>query len=81
MESEAINHLKEQINKKIGKKVKIRISRGRHRVDILDGVIEATYPSVFTVSVKKNPRKREKPKTMSFSYNDILTRDVQLKLK
>ena len=57
----------------------IQLDRGRNRIDIQQGVIQGAYPSVFTILVddenEKNP-----PKLLSFSYADVLTRDVRMKL-
>ncbi len=59
-----------------GKKVKVRINRGRHRIDETIGVISETYPSIFLV---KTQGSNEAPvRTMSYSYTDVLTKDVEL---
>lgn len=62
----------------IGKKVKIRSNRGRNKIDIAEGIISATYPCVFLVQLEGEIA--ESIKTMSFSYTDVLTKDVELVL-
>ena len=81
MKSVEINHIKSQIEKKIGKKVCVRIALGRHRIGMHEGIIAQTYPDVFIISIKEDPKKRNSPvKIMSFQYSDILTKRIQLKL-
>lgn len=81
MKSKEIDHIKSQIEKKIGKKVCVRIALGRHRIGLHEGIISHAYPDVFIISVKEDPKKRNSPiKIMSFQYSDILTKHIQLKL-
>lgn len=59
-----------------GKKVKVRINRGRHRIDETEGIISETYPSIFLVTTQGD---KDMPvRTMSYSYTDVLTKDVEL---
>lgn len=62
-----------------GSKVLIQLDRGRNKVDVQEGVIQNAYPSVFTIlvndQVEGNP-----PQLLSFSYTDIITRDIRMKL-
>ncbi len=62
----------------IGKRVKIKANKGRNKVDIAEGVIAATYPCVFLVELDQDLN--ESKKTISFSYTDVLTREVELVL-
>lgn len=62
----------------MGKRVKIRTNKGRNRIDITEGVISATYPCVFLIQL--DAEAEESAKTMSFSYTDVLTREVELVL-
>lgn len=61
-----------------GKRVKIRTQKGRNRVAITEGIIAATYPCVFLVQLDTIPQLPMK--TVSFSYTDVLTKDVELVL-
>ena len=53
--------------------------RGRNKVDIQEGVIQKAYPSVFTVLVD-DEREENSPQLLSFSYTDIITKDIRMKL-
>ncbi|MCR5202212.1 MAG: Veg family protein [Lachnospiraceae bacterium] len=66
------------VHKNIGNKVKIRANRGRHKIDVTEGVISQTFPSIFLVEVENELN--ETTQTLSFSYTDVLTRDVQMQL-
>ncbi len=74
-----INKVRASVFGQLGNKVMIQLDRGRNRIDVQQGVIQGAYPSVFTILVddenEKNP-----PQLLSFSYADVLTRDVRMKL-
>ena len=48
-------------------------------MDIQCGVIQGAYPSVFTILVDDEDEKNP-PQLLSFSYSDIITRDIRMKL-
>ncbi|HBA97713.1 MAG TPA: hypothetical protein DCZ23_06360 [Lachnospiraceae bacterium] len=73
-----INRVKSSVDKNIGSKVKIRANRGRHKIDVTEGIICQTYPSIFLVQVENKLDKTVH--TISFSYTDVLTKDVQMQL-
>lgn len=73
-----INRVKSSVDKNIGSKVKIRANRGRHKIDVTEGVICKTYPSIFLVQVEN--KLDNTVHTISFSYTDVLTKDVQMQL-
>ena len=66
-----IRKVKSSVDKNVGNRVKIRANRGRHKIDITEGVISETYPSIFLDDTVQ---------TVSFSYTDVLTKDVQMQL-
>lgn len=71
-----VNKVRNAVKNQTGKKVKIRINRGRHKVDVTEGIISETYPSIFLIRIQEGI---DMPvKTMSYSYTDILTRDIEL---
>ena len=47
-----IRKVKSSVDKNVGNRVKIRANRGRHKIDITEGVISETYPSIFLVEVE-----------------------------
>ena len=73
-----IKRVKLSVDKNIGNKVKIRANRGRHKIDVTEGVISETYPSIFLVEVAN--KIDDTVQTVSFSYTDVLTKDVQMQL-
>lgn len=78
MSQSDIKRVKFSVNQNIGSKVKIRANRGRHKIDITEGVIRETYPSVFLVEVEN--KLDDTTQNISFSYTDVLTKDVQMQL-
>ncbi len=73
-----LNSVRRAVGNHVGSRVKIRSNRGRHRVEIAEGIISETYPSIFTIQLVDCVD--EGTKTMSVSYADILTKEVQLML-
>lgn len=71
-----VNKVRNAVISNTGRKVKVRINRGRHRIDETVGVISETYPSIFLVRTQASSNMPER--TMSYSYTDVLTKDVQL---
>lgn len=62
----------------LGNRVIIRMDKGRHRIDVQEGVINGAYPCVFTILIDEN---EDNPaKLMSFSYTDVLTKNIRMKL-
>lgn len=74
-----IYKVRASVLQQLGSKVMIRLDRGRHRVDVRQGVIKGAYPAVFTVLVD-DENKENPPKLLSFSYADILTKQIKMKL-
>ena len=79
MQQADINKVRASVHQQCGSKVLIQLDRGRNKVDIQEGVIQKAYPSVFTVHVK-DKREENPPQLLSFSYNDIITKDIRMKL-
>lgn len=78
MSQSEIRKVKLSVDKNIGNRVKIRANRGRHKIDISEGVIRETYPSIFLVEVDNEVD--DTTQKISFSYTDVLTKDVQMQL-
>lgn len=79
MQQTDISKVRASVHQQCGSKVMIRLDRGRNKVDIQEGVIQKAYPSVFTVLVR-DEREENPPQLLSFSYSDIITRDIRMKL-
>jgi len=78
MSQSEIRKVKLSVDKNIGNRVKIRANRGRHKIDISEGVIRETYPSIFLVEIDNEVD--DTTQKISFSYTDVLTKDVQMQL-
>lgn len=79
MEQGEFIRVRESIKEQCGSEVVIRLDRGRNKVDIEHGVIKAAYPSVFTVLI--DPENENRPsQLLSFSYTDVITKDIRMKL-
>lgn len=76
MKQSDVNKVRNAVISHMGKKVKIRINRGRHKIDETEGIISETYPSIFLIKVAGN---KDMPvRIMSYSYTDLLTKDIEL---
>lgn len=76
MKQSDVIKVKRAVSSHIGSKVRIRSNKGRHKVDVTEGIITQTYPSIFLIEVKNDLEKS--CQTVSFSYTDVLTQDVQM---
>lgn len=72
-----VRQVRRVLNAHIGSRVRIKLNKGRHKVDVTEGVITETYPSIFLIEVENE---EELSQTVSFSYTDVLTKDVCLSL-
>ena len=79
MQQTDISKVRASVHQQCGSKVMIQLDRGRNKVDVQEGVIQKAYPSVFTVLVR-DEREENPPQLLSFSYSDIITRDIRMKL-
>ena len=78
MEQAQISKVRASVHQQCGHRVKIQLDRGRNKVDIQEGVIQKAYPSVFTILV--DDEQDNAPQLLSFSYTDIITKDIRMKL-
>ena len=70
-------HVRSDIQRIIGSKVRLETNKGRHKSVIDRGVIANVYPSIFTVQLSDGPDSSRK---LSFSYTDVLTNAVEITL-
>lgn len=70
-----LNEIIEQISALRGIEVNMKVNKGRKKFLKYTGVVENTYPSVFTVKVDE-PKHVGK---LSYSYSDVLCGDVSLR--
>ena len=67
-----ISKIKNDIDERIGKKVKITCNCARNKKEHYEGKITETYNYIFIVKLDTNENK-------SFCYSDVLTNNVELK--
>ena len=72
-----VKAVRNAVYRAIGSRVLVKANRGRHRFDVNEGVIKEVYPNVFMIEI--NDSEDDRAKTVSYTYTDILTKDVQLK--
>ncbi|GAA4653531.1 Veg family protein [Anaerocolumna aminovalerica] len=73
-----VSRVRREVVNNIGRRVKIKANKGRHKIDITEGIISETYPSIFLITIDDG--NSDSVKTMTFSYTDVLTKDVQMML-
>jgi len=73
-----IDTVRNSVGNHIGRRVRIKMNRGRHKIDITEGILKEAYPSIFIVEVDKMSEGTKRK--VSFSYTDILTKDIQMLL-
>lgn len=78
MEHSDFDKVRASVKQQCGNKVVIQLDKGRNKVDIQEGIIQEAYPSVFTILTDDT---EEKPsQLLSFSYTDIITKEIRMKL-
>lgn len=73
-----VNKVRRVLDDHKGSKVIVKANRGRHKYEITKGVISETYPSIFLIRLDDS--ENSSVQTVSYSYTDILTKDVRLAL-
>ncbi|MDR1731120.1 MAG: Veg family protein [Synergistaceae bacterium] len=66
--------IKDEIISYKGQRVRCRTSKGRNRMEETQGILLDAYPKLFTMYVES------RASTVSFSYAEILTREVELEI-
>lgn len=77
VEKNALGQIKKEMEACIGKRIQLKTNKGRKKTLVKEGILESTYPSIFTVRFEndfKNVRK------VSYSYTDVLTNTVEIKI-
>lgn len=78
IEKEDIERVKGLLTENIGKRIRLTAKKGRKRVIVRQGVINATYPSIFIVILDSISEFAETGRTVSFSYADLLTKSIEI---
>ena len=64
------NNIREELKKHLNERVNIKVYGMRNKINYYDGIINAIYPSIFTI---QNPHFEK-----SFSYADVITGDIKI---
>ncbi len=75
IEKNDLFRIKRSLENNVGQRVQLRAKKGRKKSVIRQGVIECTYPSIFTIKLDND---EEIDRRVSFSYTDVLTKSVEL---
>lgn len=67
-----IYKIRNDLQKKIGKKLHFRFNGARNQIEEFDGYIENTYDYIFTIKLVENNFLK------SFTYSDILTLNLEI---
>ncbi|MDR0649300.1 MAG: Veg family protein [Synergistaceae bacterium] len=71
---DSLRAIREKVSQYRGSRVFYRAANGRRKAEARQGIILEAYPSLFTLFVESQNS------TVSFSYADILTREVELRI-
>ena len=71
-----LERIKQEMERNIGKKVWVKAKRGRSKSVVNEGVINQTFPSVFTIQIQDDGTTG----VLSYTYGDSLTRNLELKI-
>lgn len=78
MVNASVGSVRRAVSQHVGSKVRVRSNLGRHKYDVTEGVITETYPCIFLIRVEN--AEEDSYQTVSYSYTDVITKDVQLTL-
>ena len=66
-----IDNIKEELVLLEGKRIKAKVNIGRNKFEVFEGIVQKAYPFLFTVKILDEIK--------SFSYADILTKNIVIK--
>ncbi len=70
-----IVEIKQQLDAHIGDNLTVVAQVGRKKVTRRKGILTKTFPAVFVVDLDQDQSKIER---VSYSYTDVLTRNIEL---
>ena len=73
--AKTIIEIKRSLDENLGKRITILANGGRRKTIERSGLVEGTYPSVFTIKLDQDEYAVER---VSYSYTDVLTETVKL---
>jgi len=76
VERTTLAEIRQDLEANRGRRLRLTANRGRQRIIVREGVLEQTYPNVFTIKLLDS----NSVKRVSFSYSDVLTKTVEISL-
>ena len=67
-----IEKIRREVTDMIGKKVLAKVDIGRNKYEYIEGIILEAYPYLFTIKTNNEVK--------SFSYSDVLTKNIIFKI-
>lgn len=77
MDRNALSQIRKELESCVGKRIQLKANKGRKKTFVREGIVKNAYPSIFTVSFENE---YNSSRTASYSYTDVLTRTVEVKL-
>lgn len=74
---ETLNNIRLSLEKHIGRKIVLKANKGRKQIVTKEGILETLYPNVFVV---KLDGAKSAGNRVSYSYSDLLTETVKLRV-
>lgn len=74
---QTLDNIRLSLEKHLGKKILLKANKGRKQITTKRGILENVYPSVFIVKLEANGSKYQR---VSYSYSDLLTENVKVKV-
>ncbi len=78
MEKNTLFRIRKDIEGHIGSNVKLRANKGRKKIVVREGVLEAAYPNLFVVSINNE---FDSTRKVSYTYTDVLTKTVEVTIR
>lgn len=75
LEKNTLFKIRKDIEAHIGSNVRLRANKGRKRIVVREGVLEAAYPNLFVVNIENE---FESSRKVSYTYTDVLTKTVEM---
>ncbi|CAM2837148.1 hypothetical protein IV48_GL000999 [Fructilactobacillus fructivorans] len=70
----SLSKIKLFLDNHIGQEIHVTAQAGRKRTNEYDGVLSETFPAVFLITLDSD----EKLGQVSYSYTDILTKNIEI---
>ena len=77
MAKNVLEGIKRDLDSFVGQRVTLKANRGRRKILQREGILESTYPNIFVIKIEGE----HSPRRISYSYADILTETVEIKIK